>query len=146
MRCTCVGVMDWRMLVMLTREPECSGGRAAQLTGIDKAAVSRSLQRLEAAGLAQAEAPPEDERRKSWRLTAAGHALHARVLPYALERQRDLLKGFSADEVATLTGLLQRCLANLGETATEGSDPDGPAAGGAGSDGTTTGSPMPKVR
>lgn len=108
-----LGAMDWRMLVMLTREPGSSVSHAARTIGIDKAAVSRSLQRLESAGLAQAETPAGDERRKTWSLTPDGIALHARVLPAALARQRALLKGFSAEEVATLTGFLNRMLDNL---------------------------------
>ncbi|MBE1296121.1 MarR family winged helix-turn-helix transcriptional regulator [Phycobacter azelaicus] len=110
-----VGVMEWRMLVMLTRDPGCSVGHAARTTGIDKAAVSRALQRMEQAGLARAEVLGGDERRKSWLLTDAGHALHARMLPRALERQRALLKGFSPDELASFTGYLQRFLANMSE-------------------------------
>lgn len=108
-----IGVMDWRMLVMMTRSPGCSVAQASRVTGIDKAAVSRSLHRLEQAGFAQAEALGEDERRKSWSLTAAGHALHAKLLPHALERQRGLLDGFSPQEVQDFTGYLQRFLANI---------------------------------
>lgn len=108
-----IGVMDWRMLVMLTREPGASVSQAARVTGIDKAAVSRSLQRLQTAGLAIPEALGGDERRKSWQLTDAGHALHAKLLPRALERQRDLLRGFSAQEVEAFTGYLQRFLRNI---------------------------------
>jgi DNA-binding MarR family transcriptional regulator len=108
-----IGVMDWRMLVMLTRSPGCSVAEAARVTGIDKAAVSRSLQRLESSGLAQAEVLGEDDRRKSWQLTEAGQDLHGRILPQALARQRDLLKGFSEAEIADFTGYLQRFLANI---------------------------------
>ncbi|MEP2716875.1 MarR family winged helix-turn-helix transcriptional regulator [Pseudophaeobacter sp.] len=108
-----IGVMDWRMLVMLTRSPGCSVAQAARLTGIDKAAVSRSLQRLEENGLAEAAVLGGDERRKSWSLTPQGQDLHGQILPRALERQRDLLKGFSPQEVRAFTGYLQRFLDNI---------------------------------
>jgi DNA-binding MarR family transcriptional regulator len=108
-----IGVMDWRMLVMLTGAPGCSVAVAARLTGIDKAAVSRSLHRLEGNGLAQAEALGDDPRQKSWSLTAAGQDLHGKILPQALTRQKDLLKGFSAEEVTAFTGYLQRFLDNI---------------------------------
>lgn len=107
-----IGVMDWRMLVMMTRSPGCSVAQAARLTGIDKAAVSRSLQRLESNGLAQSIALAGDERRKSWSLTPSGQDLHSKILPRALERQNDLLKGFSQDEIAHFTDYLRRFLAN----------------------------------
>jgi len=108
-----IGVMDWRMLVMLTRSPGCSVAQAARLTGIDKAAVSRSLQRLESTGLAQSEAQSGDERRKSWSLTPKGQGLHGKILPRALERQQDLLKGFTPEETAQFITYMQRFLANI---------------------------------
>lgn len=108
-----IGVMDWRMLVMMTRSPGCSVAQAARLIGIDKAAVSRSLHRLESNGLAQSKALGDDDRRKSWRLTPQGQDLHNRILPRALERQNSLLRGFSPDEIARFTDYLQRFLANI---------------------------------
>ncbi len=109
-----IGVMDWRMLVMLTRAPGCSVAVAARLTGIDKAAVSRSLHQLESNGLAQAKALGDDPRQKSWTLTQAGQDLHGKILPQAVTRQKDLLKGFTAEETAAFTAYLQRFLDNIG--------------------------------
>lgn len=108
-----IGAMDWRMLVMLTREPGSPVSHAARTIGIDKAAVSRSLQRLEKAGLAVPESAASDGRRKSWSLTAEGHALHARMLESALERQAKLLEGFTKEEAEAFAGSLRRFLANL---------------------------------
>ena len=108
-----LGAMDWRMLVMLTREPGSTVSHAARTIGIDKAAVSRSLQRLEKAGLAVPTAEGSDDRRKSWRLTEAGRALHAEILAHALARLKRLLRGFSPEEVQSLTGYLSRLLENI---------------------------------
>jgi DNA-binding MarR family transcriptional regulator len=108
-----IGAMDWRMLVMLTREPGSPVSHAARTIGIDKAAVSRSLQRLEKAGLAVPETTGSDSRRKSWSLTAEGHALHARMLQSALERQARLLDGFTEEEAEAFSAYLRRFLANL---------------------------------
>lgn len=108
-----IGAMDWRMLVMLMREPGSSVSHASRTIGIDKAAVSRSLQRLEKRGLATPEVVGGDERRKDWRLTPAGRALHDRVLELALVRQKALLNGFSREEIAAFTGYLSRFLENL---------------------------------
>ena len=108
-----IGAMDWRMLVMLTREPDIPVSRASQTIGIDKAAVSRSLARLEAKGLAVAISPESNGRRRSWRLTAKGHALHAEILEAALARQKRLLAGFSEEDVARFNELLRSFMANL---------------------------------
>lgn len=108
-----IGAMDWRMLVMLTREPGSTVSHASRTIGIDKAAVSRSLQRLSAKGLAQAAAGQQGLRQKGWVLTAQGHALHKTMLTAALERQKQVLAGFSPQDVQQLNALLTRLLENM---------------------------------
>lgn len=108
-----IGAMDWRMLVMLTREPGSSVAHASRTIGIDKAAVSRSLARLDKAGLVAARVEGSDERRKEWTLTKEGQRMHKEILAVALERQKQLLSGFSAEEVQAFTGYLARFLENL---------------------------------
>ncbi|WP_127113466.1 MarR family winged helix-turn-helix transcriptional regulator [Shimia sediminis] len=108
-----IGAMDWRMLVMLAREPGSSVSHASKTMGIDKAAVSRSLQRLQSNDLASPAATGPDERRKDWTLTQTGAELHDRILEDALARQRQLLDGFSPEEVQQLNGYLTRFLTNL---------------------------------
>ncbi|MEQ9694185.1 MarR family winged helix-turn-helix transcriptional regulator [Shimia sp. SDUM112013] len=119
-----IGAMDWRMLVMLTRAPGSSVAKASRTIGIDKGAVSRSLSRLHAQGLVQAESADSDARRKAWTLTDKGQALHDRILSEALSRQRALLKGFSEQEVEQLNGYLARLLANLEAPVLSESGPD----------------------
>lgn len=108
-----IGAMDWRMLVMLTRAPGCSAAHASRTIGIDKGAVSRSLARLEKAGLAEPVRNAPDERRKDWWLTAQGRALHAEMLEAALDLQRRILEGFAEDEVEQFNGYLRRALSNI---------------------------------
>ena len=104
-----IGAMDWRMLVMLTREPGSTVSHSARTIGIDKAAVSRSLRRMEEKGLAV----PAPDRPTEWSLTDPGRRLHAEILALALDRQKRLLAGLSADEVATFTKALSLFLTNL---------------------------------
>lgn len=108
-----IGAMDWRMLVMLTREPGCDAARASAAIGIDKGAVSRSLARLEKEGLATYVSRKTDERRKDWRLTKKGIALHDAILEVALDRLQATLDGFSENDVHELNRLLSRLIANL---------------------------------
>ncbi|GAA6163106.1 hypothetical protein NBRC116590_08100 [Pelagimonas sp. KU-00592-HH] len=108
-----IGAMDWRMLVMLTRVPGSSVATASKTIGIDKAAVSRSLRRLEGAGLAEAKSDHPDPRRKDWNLTPKGKALHDDMLALALSRQKKLLAGFSPQDVEQFNDYLRRFLANL---------------------------------
>ncbi|WP_269580644.1 MarR family winged helix-turn-helix transcriptional regulator [Roseibium sp. Sym1] len=108
-----IGVMDWRMLVMLTRAPGCNVAHASKTMGIDKAAVSRSLARLENSGLAASTVNTPDERRRDWRLTKRGHDLHDRILKASLKQQKALLEGFTPLEVEQFNGFLRCCLKNL---------------------------------
>ena len=108
-----IGAMDWRMLVMLTREPGATVTRASEVMGLDKGAVSRSLQRIEGLGLAAAGELHANGRSRGWRLTAAGEALHDTVLEEALARQRHLFEGASPEEVRDFCAMLTRFLDRL---------------------------------
>ena len=105
-----IGAMDWRMLVMLTAVPDIPAARASQTIGIDKAAVSRSLARLEAKGLVTARV---NGKRPYWRLTPEGEALHDKILTTTLKRQEKIFEGFSAEEINTFNDMLRRFMANL---------------------------------
>jgi DNA-binding MarR family transcriptional regulator len=108
-----LGTVDWRLLFMFAREPGCTAATASRTIGIDKGAVSRSLQRLEAVGLVTAGELHANGRSRGWKLTKQGRRLHQRILQVALARQKDVLAGFDAREVETFCGYLERFLHNL---------------------------------
>lgn len=108
-----IGAMDWRMLVMLTKETDIPVSRASRIIGIDKAAVSRSLARLEKLQLAKASTPKGDSRRRIWKLTKKGRQLHDKILLVALQRQQQILKGFDNDDILKLNHYLQTMLENI---------------------------------
>ncbi|MEM6694566.1 MAG: MarR family winged helix-turn-helix transcriptional regulator [Pseudomonadota bacterium] len=108
-----LGAMDWRMLVMLMRHPGASAAFSAETIGIDKAAISRSLARLNARGLAKCRPQPSDPRRKDWFLTDPGRQLHDEILAVVLARLDHQLNGFSHEEIAEFTRLLAKFHDNL---------------------------------
>lgn len=108
-----IGAMDWRMLVMLTRQPGVTVTQSANTIGIDKGAVSRSVARLEKKELAVRGELHSNGRSRGWWLTDSGRHLHSRVLDEALARQRVLLKGYSKDEIVQFCDLLSRFIQNL---------------------------------
>jgi DNA-binding MarR family transcriptional regulator len=108
-----IGVVEWRMLSMLAVESHITANRICQTIGLDKSAVSRSLQSLEVAGHIRSQVDPKDARRYTVSLTDSGKALHQRVLKVALERERRLLSGLSDSEVDTLIELLGRMHAQV---------------------------------
>lgn len=103
-----IGVVEWRLLAMLKVEDNITANRMSQNIGLDKSAVSRSLQLLEKAGYITSQVDSQDARRNTVSLTAEGLALHDRVLKVALERERRLLGNLSEGEVDTLINLLGR--------------------------------------
>jgi DNA-binding MarR family transcriptional regulator len=103
-----IGVVEWRLIALLAVEDNITANRICQVIGLDKSAVSRSLQALETAGRISGKVDSKDARRYTVSLTAEGKALHDRVLKIALERERRLLSDFSPAEVDTLVDLLGR--------------------------------------
>jgi DNA-binding MarR family transcriptional regulator len=108
-----IGVVEWRLIALLAVEDKITANRICQVIGLDKSAVSRSLQVLEAAGQISGKVDSKDARRYAVSLTAEGKALHDRVIKVALERERRLLSDFSAAEVDTLVSLLSRMQAKV---------------------------------
>ncbi len=103
-----VGITDWRIIALLAGEPWIAPVRICEATGLDKAAVSRSLRDLAKAGLVEVRAGEPNRRRLPVALTAKGLAAHDRIVIVALERQERLLKGFSSDERAQLRAFIAR--------------------------------------
>jgi DNA-binding MarR family transcriptional regulator len=109
-----VGVVEWRVIALLAVEDNITANRICQVIGLDKSAVSRSLQMLEASGRISGQVDSKDGRRYAVSLTPEGKALHDRVLKVALERERRLLSDFSPEEVDTLVNLLSRMQGTVG--------------------------------
>ncbi|MCI0916289.1 MarR family transcriptional regulator [Pseudomonas stutzeri] len=108
-----IGVVEWRLLALLKVENNITANRMSQAIGLDKSAVSRSLQLLEKAGYVTSQVDSLDARRNTVSLTEEGLALHDRVLRVALERERRLLGDLNANEVDTLINLLGRLQAQV---------------------------------
>ena len=95
-------VPEWRILALLNLHGEMNGSRIADLVNVDPGLVSRSLRALEARGLIATRRSDDDRRNALTSLTAAGRALHAKVLPAMQRRQQYLLSVLTADERAAL--------------------------------------------
>lgn len=108
-----LGSVDWRLLFLVAREPGVTAAHAARSVGVDKGAVSRSLQRLESGGWLVAGDLHANGRSRGWHLTKSGRVLHKRILRAALDRQDQLLAGFEVEDVKTLCRYLERLTENL---------------------------------
>ncbi len=105
--------MEWRLLVMLTRRPHIPVSIASTTIGVDKAAVSRSLAKLESAGLAIVSVPKGDPRRRTWALSQAGRELHTKMLAFSLKIHKHMFRGFEEEEIRLFSRLFDRFLGNL---------------------------------
>lgn len=108
-----IGIVEWRLMVLLAIEPWIQASRVDEVIGLDKAAVSRSLRLLEKRGLAVTRPNSVDPRRREMALTSSGRQLHDEVAALALARERNLLAGLSSREKDLLLGLLGRLQENL---------------------------------
>lgn len=94
-----VGGLDWRLLVVLYRNPNISSKMVASNTKVDKAAVSRTLARLEKLGYVNCKADAGDERVKVWLLSTSGIELHNNMLRVSIEIYQRVLSRLDASRI-----------------------------------------------
>lgn len=114
-----VGTNDWRVMSALVNHPRATAKRVSEVLAINKAIVSRSVGVLESKRLLKVNT---EIRQRPLELTTKGYELHDRIIEVALERERRLMRGFSAKEVAQLLDYLRRMYSNL--PVTNGFDPE----------------------
>lgn len=95
-------VPTWRILFALSEQGPCFVGDLLGYTSIEGPTLSRALLQLSRRHLIRRKRDPADGRFIKVTLTAAGRALVARSVPYALRCEQVYLKGLTQDEVATL--------------------------------------------
>lgn len=103
-----IGVVEWRVMMFIGHADETSANRICRETDLDKGAVSRSLNVLARLGIISVTEDGTDSRRHNVALTAKGRAMHDRIVPIALERQRELLSDLSPAEVEAFMDMIQR--------------------------------------
>lgn len=108
-----IGINEWRILANLKITPGMSANAICVTSGLDKAAVSRSLRDLEAEGLIAPCGDGGETRGRRLKLTDKGLALHNRVIHVALEREKRLLSGFSEAERQQLHDFITRMHRNV---------------------------------
>ena len=95
-------IPEWRVIAVLAGAPGLSAAEVATRTAMDKVAVSRAVANLLAGRRIERSTAASDRRRSMLRLTRAGEQVYARVVPVALEYERELLGALSMQEVAVL--------------------------------------------
>ena len=106
-----VSIPEWRVIAVLGRFPGLSAVEVAERTLMDKVAVSRAVTKLIKNGRIDREFADTDKRRSILNLSEDGKQLHDEIAQLALQFERDLLQGFSAEELENLNSIMERLLA-----------------------------------
>lgn len=111
---------EWRTMAVLGARPGLTATQVADLTGLDKMAVSRALAGLQRNKRLHRHEDPTDLRRSRLHLSSIGKALYAEVLVQAHEREAELFAGLAADELQQLDATLDRLIASVAGSCSAG--------------------------
>jgi DNA-binding MarR family transcriptional regulator len=106
-----VSIPEWRVIAVLGRFSGLSAIEVAERTMLDKVAVSRAVTKLIKSGRIDRQFADADKRRSILNLSEEGKTLHDEIGQLGLQFERDLVEGFSEDEMKNLNDLIQRLLA-----------------------------------
>lgn len=104
-------VTQWRVMAALGRFAPLTASEVGQRIVVDKVAVSRAVAGLMRRGLIERATDRKDRRRASLRLGARGRAMHAKIVPLALDYEAKLYLALSPEERRTFNNLADRLFA-----------------------------------
>ncbi len=104
---------EWRAMALISSRPGLTATQLADLTGLDKMAVSRALAGLQRARRLHRHEDPTDQRRSRLYLSSAGKAVHAVVAVQARQREAELFAGVAPEELQQLDATLDKLIASV---------------------------------
>lgn len=102
-----IGMMEWRVISVLSDHPASSVQTLSDILGLDKAAVSRTIKKLQEKEYVLVEGHPEDKRIYVINLTESGHSLYEAASEFAIEREQLLLSDLDDDQKNSLFEILK---------------------------------------
>ena len=103
-----LSITEWRILAVLGEYPGVSADEVSTKTQMEKSSLSRAIAKLIRRKLIQREFSQIDQRRSILTLTESGLSIYNKVVPLAVEFERQLLKCFSGSEYEQFRKLLER--------------------------------------
>ena len=97
---------EWRVMAVLGRRTGITAREVAELTAMDKVAISRAVARLMEMGRVVAETDAADGRRQKLSLSESGWAIYHQIVPLAKRIEGSLVLGLGTGDLATLDKLL----------------------------------------
>ena len=101
-------IPEWRVMAVLGDSGARTQRELVHATRMDKVAVNRACKVLEDRNLARRRPNARDGRSHHLELTAAGKAMHDRIMPHALDMEQRLLAPLSEAERKQFVSLLAR--------------------------------------
>jgi DNA-binding MarR family transcriptional regulator len=104
-------VTQWRVMAALGRFAPLTASDVGKRIVMDKVSVSRAVAGLMQRGLIERATDRTDRRRASLRLSTRGRAMHARIVPIALDYEARLARALTESERRTFDALADRLFA-----------------------------------
>ena len=101
-------VPEWRVMAVLGQQPGLSADEVCGETEMEKVPVSRAVSKLLDKGLLKRDFSGDDRRRSILRLSEAGYAMYAQIVPLALAYETELKATLTRDEQSQLKLLLDK--------------------------------------
>lgn len=101
-------IPEWRLIAVIAESDGLTQQALGVATRMDKVTVSRAAIALVDRGLVQRRPNPDDQRSHLLSLTKAGKTLYESVAPKALELEAQVFSGFSTEEIAAFSAMLDR--------------------------------------
>ena len=99
-------IPEWRVMAVLGDRGAMTQRGLTEATVMDKVAVNRACKALEERGLLARQPNAQDGRSLHLALTAAGAAMHGRIMPLALDMEQQLFGSLTSQERETFARLL----------------------------------------
>ncbi len=103
-----INISEWRVLVILYKNPDITAKKISQLSQMDKVRISRTLKSLEKKEYLTQSQHPLDARAKNYELNQRGRYLMRAVIPDALRYEESLLSQLSQKEREQLNHLIKK--------------------------------------
>jgi DNA-binding MarR family transcriptional regulator len=111
-----ISLNEFRMLMMIGKLGTTASHEVADLTGINTMAISRAVALLRRHRRIEVTTDPGNRRRKTLRLTPAGHALYEQMLPTTERVARYLFEALRPDEIMAFDRFVRTVIEKLEAT------------------------------
>ena len=103
-----ISIPEWRVLAQLAQQQKLYSKNIGEITSMDKSKVSRAVKALESKHYLLRKTDKKDNRAAYLSLTAQGKTLYQKIVPKALEWERQLVGVLEVSERRALMIILEK--------------------------------------